>query len=104
MVRLGVVSRSPSAVTSGVGTAISIAPRSWQMRAITFHASPPIGTPVTHGTPGLMMPAFSAAISPKVSPKSSVWSSPMFVMTVISGCETTFVASRRPPRPTSSTT
>ena len=50
------------------------------------------------------MPAFSAAMASTVSPRISVWSRPMRVMTAASGTSMTLVASRRPPRPTSSTT
>ena len=51
-----------------------------------------------------MMPAFSSAIAACVSPSQSQWSRPMRVMTLTSTFDTTFVASRRPPSPVSSTT
>ena len=56
----------------------------------------------TTGTPGLMMPALSAAISAIVSPRMAVWSRLTGVMTLTAGV-TTLVASRRPPKPTSIT-
>ena len=49
-----------------------------------------------------MIPAFSPAISAMVSPRYSVWSTPIGVMTA-TGALTTLVASQRPPRPTSTT-
>ena len=61
-----------------------------------------LSAPVTTGTPGLMIPAFSKAIAPSVFPRYSWWSRAMFVMTETSGV-TTFVASNRPPIPTSKT-
>ena len=51
--------------------------------------------------PGLMMSAFSAAISSTVEP-SSRWSSEIGVITATSPA-TRFVASQRPPMPTSKT-
>ena len=48
------------------------------------------------------MPAFSAAIFGSVAPSFSAWSSEIGVMTSSTGRSTTLVASRRPPRPTSS--
>ena len=51
-----------------------------------------------------MIPAFSNAICATVSPSTAVWSSPMLAITAHSGARMTFVASSRPPRPTSSTT
>ncbi len=58
---------------------------------------------MTTGTPGLMMPPFSAAMASMVSPSSAVCSSASGVITLISGV-TRLVASSRPPNPTSSTT
>ena len=87
-------------VTSRPTTA-SGAPVSRQARSMTRAASSGCGCETT-GTPGLMMPAFSAAIAASVSPSCSVWSRLMAVMTATSGART-FVASSRPPRPTSTT-
>ena len=58
----------------------------------------------TTADPGLTMPAFSPAMAASVVPSSFVWSRPMRAMTAASGASMTFVESRRPPRPTSSTT
>ena len=52
--------------------------------------------------PGLITPAFSAAMASMVSPRWAWWSSPMLVITAATGV-TTLVASSRPPRPTSTT-
>ena len=49
-----------------------------------------------------MMPAFSAAISATVSPRNFMWSSPTGVTTATSA-SIWFVASHRPPSPTSTT-
>ena len=49
-----------------------------------------------------MMPAFSTAISATVSPRYSVWSSPIGVTTATSA-SSTLVASQVPPMPTSTT-
>ena len=57
---------------------------------------------MTAGTPGLRMPAFSAAMCARVGPRYSWWSSPIEVTTQTSGAQM-FVASSRPPRPVSST-
>jgi hypothetical protein len=46
------------------------------------------------------MPAFSTAIASFVGPRSSTWSRPIEV-TAESIAGATFVASKRPPRPTS---
>ena len=54
------------------------------------------------GTPSLKIPAFSRAISGRVSPRSAVWSRPIEVIPVTSGWHT-LVQSSRPPRPVSST-
>jgi len=64
--------------------------------------APGCPTAETNGTPGLRIPAFSAAIASIVSPRISVWSSPIDVITVTSGAST-LVQSSRPPRPTSTT-
>ena len=50
------------------------------------------------GTRGLMMPAFSAAISGSVSPSHCWWSRATGVIMAAAGV-TMLVASRRPPRP-----
>ena len=52
--------------------------------------------------PGLMMPAFSRAISSIVEPSHFVWSRAIGVMTATLA-SMTFVASQRPPMPTSTT-
>ncbi len=52
--------------------------------------------------PGLMMPAFSVAICPTVSPRNFWWSSATGVTTATSASRT-LVASHSPPRPTSTT-
>ena len=56
----------------------------------------------TTGTPRLMIPAFSLAISSTVSPSVLTWSRLIWVMAQISGA-TTLVASSLPPSPTSTT-
>ena len=68
---------------------------------MTSRASSPV-TPLTSGTPRLTMPAFSPAIAANVLPNCRVWSKLMLVMTETSGVQT-FVASKRPPSPTSKT-
>ena len=50
------------------------------------------------------MPAFANAICSMVSPSTAVCSSESDVITATSGAAITFVASKRPPRPVSSTT
>ena len=62
--------------------------------------------PTTHGTPALITPAFSAAISSLVSPRTSWWSKPILVIDEIisSGLSMILVASSFPPRPHSNTT
>ncbi len=72
------------------------------MRRITLRGSRSV-TPLTTGTPGLMMPAFSAAMAASVSPNCCVWSRLMLVMTDTRGVQT-LVESSRPPSPTSNTT
>ena len=59
-------------------------------------------SPITTAEPGLMMPAFSRAMSPSVGPANSLWSIPMLVITA-TWASTTLVASHRPSRPTSIT-
>ena len=59
-------------------------------------------SPITAGRPGLKMPAFSPAIDASVEPRYSMWSSPMDVTPATIG-SSTFVESRRPPRPASIT-
>ena len=54
------------------------------------------------GTPRLRIPAFSPAISGRVSPRYCWWSMETGVMIVRRGRSMTLVASSRPPRPTSS--
>ena len=67
-------------------------------------------TPSTAAPCGRRMPAFSAAIRSTVSPRIATWSSPMAVITATwpaaggwGGSSNTFVESRRPPRPVSTT-
>ena len=57
---------------------------------------------ITTGTPGLIMPAFSPAISGRVLPSVFIWSNPIDAMTDTMGV-ITLVESRLPPRPTSIT-
>jgi len=59
-------------------------------------------SPITAALRGLMMPAFSLAMSASVGPANSVWSMPMFVMTA-TWASTMLVASQRPSMPTSIT-
>ena len=59
-------------------------------------------SPTTTALPGLMMPAFSRAMSASSGPANSVWSSPMLVITA-TWAFTTLVASQRPSMPTSMT-
>ncbi len=56
----------------------------------------------TATAPDLMIPDFSTAISPVVSPSLSVWSSPIGVITATAE-SMTLVASQEPPMPTSTT-
>ena len=84
----GTVSVSPAAATACSTTAI---------------ASASCGHDTT-ADPGFTMPAFSPAMAASVVPSSFVWSRPMRAMTAASGASMAFVESRRPPRPTSSTT
>ena len=58
----------------------------------------------TTGQPGLMMPAFCAAISVSVFPSRAIWSKDTEVIAQTSGFFTTFVASSKPPMPVSRTT
>ena len=57
-------------------------------------------SPITTGTPFLMMSAFSEAIFSSVSPRNCVWSGLMLVIMQRSGVMM-FVQSSRPPNPTS---
>ena len=59
-------------------------------------------SPITAADVGLMIPAFSRAMSASVGPANSLWSMPMFVTTA-TWASTTLVASHRPSRPTSTT-
>ena len=86
----------------GLLTKFTAQPRRAQVSRMTASASGVWGDEMT-GTPGLMMPAFSPAISASVVPRYFVWSRPMGVMTLTAGV-TILVASSRPPRPVSSTT
>ena len=86
----------------GGGTSTSGAPFFCAVAAMTARASGD-SVAVRTGTPGLMMPAFSAAIFARVSPSQASWSKAMLVMTLASGV-TMLVASSRPPRPVSQIT
>ena len=57
-------------------------------------------SPITTGTLCLIIPAFCAAIKGRVSPKISIWSQPILVITERSGV-IMLVESNLPPRPTS---
>ena len=57
---------------------------------------------ITASEPGLMIPAFSVAMSPTVSPRYSAWSSAIGVRTATLA-SATLVASHAPPMPTSTT-
>ena len=59
-------------------------------------------SPITAALAGLMMPAFSRAMSASVGPANSLWSMPMLVTTA-TWASTTLVASQRPSSPTSTT-
>jgi len=59
-------------------------------------------SPSTAVAPGFTIPALSWAMASTVSPSTSVWSSETFVHTATVDA-TTFVASKVPPRPTSTT-
>lgn len=59
-------------------------------------------SPITTGIWGLMIPAFSSAISPSVFPRNWVWSKLMFVITDRIGVMM-LVLSSLPPNPTSMT-
>ncbi len=59
-------------------------------------------SPSTNVDPGVTMPAFSRAMSSTVGPMYSTWSMLTFVTTATRP-STTFVASPRPPSPTSIT-
>ena len=62
----------------------------------------PSASPIRTGILGLMIPAFSLAISGKVFPKNCTWSKLIFVIILRSGV-IIFVLSNRPPNPTSMT-
>ena len=79
----------------------SAAPRSAAQRRITAAASGR-RSPMTTVIPGLMIPAFSNAIAPSVSPRCCWWSKSIVVIAPATGV-ITLVASKRPPRPTSMT-
>ena len=81
----------------------SFAPRSAQIVEISRTTHSGLSAYSATAPPGLMMPAFSNAICSSVSPSTAVWSSEMEAMAAASGTPITFVASMRPPRPTSST-
>ena len=84
------------------GTRLVVAP--WLSRdLLDRRATDALTGPSAMSRPGLAMPAFSLAISSTVSPRSWVWSSAIRVMVAATGRASTFVASRRPPSPTSMT-
>ena len=68
----------------------------------TFPASGYRCLPTTTGTDGFIMPAFSPAIFSIVSPRNSVCSRSIVIITLARG-RTTFVESSRPPSPVSYT-
>ncbi len=59
--------------------------------------------PLTARQPGRSTPAFSAAIRAGSAPSTSAWSMPMLAKPITGRRGCVVVASRRPPRPTSST-
>ena len=84
-----------SVVTSSSGTAKRAARR-------LIAARPAPLAPVTARSPRLMMAAFSKPMRASVLPSRSMWSSSTLVMTATPPSHV-LVASRRPPRPTSTT-
>ena len=85
---------STPARTTGAPTALA--------RAATTASASAGSRPITSGTPGLAIPAFSAAIETTSVPRYSSWSSAIDVIAVTIGL-TRLVASSRPPSPTSIT-
>ena len=59
-------------------------------------------SPITKGTPGFAIPAFSIAIFSRVSPRYFMWSRSILVTALTIGSRT-LVLSSRPPSPTSTT-
>lgn len=93
-------SAPPEPYRSSGGGALSGAPTRAAVLSSTSCASGSCGA-VKHGTPRFMIPAFSPAINARVSPRISMWSYPRVEMPHTAGLGAAFVASRRPPRPTS---
>ena len=93
----------PPAEGGGSGsTQRSGQPCRWACCSSTAAASGAWG-PLTARPPACSTPAFSVAIRPRVGPRASVWSRPMLAKASTDRRGCTVVASRRPPRPTSST-
>ena len=90
-------SRSQSRIGAG-STIVSGTPSRADRRRTTASASP--AAPVTATSPRPMIAAFSRAIAVTVVPRRSVWSRPTLVTTATPPSHAC-VASRRPPRPTS---
>lgn len=70
--------------------------------SVNTRRTSPSASPIITGMRGLIMPAFSDAISGRVSPSSAVWSLEILVMIDSSGVMM-LVLSSRPPSPTSIT-
>ena len=84
--------------TGGGSTTVSGTRRRAARRRITARASPV--APVTATSPRSMIAAFSRAIAVTVGPRRSVWSRPTLVTTATPPSQA-WVASSRPPSPTS---
>ncbi len=93
-----VVTSSSTAISSSTTRGVPARSASARSTASTCGCS----SPVSAGTPLRKIPPFSRAISTSDSPRYSIWSRAMLVTAVATG-ESTFVASSRPPRPTSTT-
>ncbi len=94
--------QSPSR-SSGNAASMRGARAALAMRSMASRASPSRSAgPSTQGTSGLQIPAFSPAMAARVLPSHAVWSKAMRVIAVTAGAQR-FVASRRPPTPTSIT-
>ena len=90
--------------TNRVSTVAPRCCRATACRAASARSAASAGSdsPITKGTPGLAIPAFSRAICSSESPRYFMWSSAIWVTALTSGV-TTLVLSSRPPRPTSTT-
>ena len=94
------VPRRSTAETGNGAVIVSGAPERFAAAVITSRPSP--SAPVTARSPRLMMAAFSRAISGIVGPSHSMWSRSTLVIAATPPSQA-LVASRRPPRPTSTT-